>query len=205
SQAEKMMKEVIEIATSINPMMANREMLTNYIIEYARLEVLIINPPPAEDETGLRGQPGITGELKAHLFELAQKDKTLREFMHAFDTPKNWNDVWNPVLLRYRVAFAQTHVFYNLRLTFKDCNLADEMQKDWFKPYLAAMCAWEEHQFRKSLGMPPSLGNDIVGAELRALKMSLFTNCVMNRARYPDIEWRNMIQGIEHGDKANPT
>jgi hypothetical protein len=205
NEAEKMMKVVIEIATSIDPLMANREMLANCIIEYATLQVLIIDPPPAEDESGLRGQPGITGELKAHLFELAQKDKTLREFMHAFDTPKNWDDVWNPVLLRYRIAFAQTHVYYSLRQVFDDINHADEMQKDWFKPYLAAMCAWAEHQYRESLGMLPSLGNDIFGARLRALEMSLFTKCVMSGARYPDIEWQNMIHEIEHGDKANPT
>lgn len=113
-QAEKMMEEVIKVANAPDPRMANRENLTNWILECAQFQVLVIDPPPAEGPTGLRGQPGITGELKARLFELAQKDKTLREFMHAFDTPKDWDDVWDPVLMRYRMAFAWTHVFQSL-------------------------------------------------------------------------------------------
>ncbi len=203
SQAGKMMEEVIKVATSLDPRMANREKLTNCVIEYAQFQVLVIDPPPAEDSTGLRGQPGITGELKAHLFELAQKDKSLRDFMHAFYTPKDWDDVWNPVLLRYRMAYAWTHVFHVLRSAFDDVNHADG--KDWFKPYLAAMCAWQEHQYRNSLGMPPSLDDSRMGADLRALMMSVFMNCVMDGVRYPDLEWRDRIQKVERGDEANPT
>lgn len=143
NHAEKMMEEVIKVATGPDPRMANREKLTNCIIEYAQFQVLVIDLSPTEDPTGLRGQPGITGELKARLFELAQKDKTLREFMYALDTPKDWDDVWNPVLMRYRLVFAWTHVFHTLRLAFDDLNRAEG--KDWFRPYLATMCAWQEH------------------------------------------------------------
>ena len=202
SQAEKMMEEVIKVATAPDPRMANRETLTNCIIEYAQFQVLVIDPPPAEDPTGLRGQPGITGELKAHLLQLAQKDKTLQEFMHAFDTPKDWDDVWDPVLLRYRMAFGWTHVFHTLRLAFDDVNHAEG--KDWFKPYVAAMCAWRENEYRRSLGIPPSLDDSEVGADLRAMMMSGFMNCVMEGARYPDLEWKERMQMAERDDEDAP-
>lgn len=203
SQAEKMMEEVVKVATSSDPRMANREKLTSCVIEYAQFQVLVIDPPPVEDPTGFRGLPGITGELKARLFELVEKDKGLQEFMHSFDTPKDWDDVWNPVLLRYRMVYAWTHVFHLLRLAFDDVNHAQG--KDWFKPYLAAMCAWQEHQFRKLLGMPPSLDDSGMGADFRALMMSAFMNCVMDGVRYPDLEWREKLQKVERGDESERT
>jgi hypothetical protein len=43
--------------------MANREMLVSTVVEMAHFQVLVMEPPPIEDPTGLRGQLGITGVL----------------------------------------------------------------------------------------------------------------------------------------------
>ena len=137
--AEEMIDEVAKVVTSPDPRMANRERLTSCVMELAQFQVLVIDPPPTEDPTGLRGQPGITGELKAHLLELAQKDKGLREFMYAFPTPKSVDDVWNPVLGQYRINYAWTTVYHTLRFAFDDVNHAEG--KDWFRPFVAAECA----------------------------------------------------------------
>jgi hypothetical protein len=155
-------------------------------------------PPPAPDTTGLRGKPGITGELKAHLLELTQRDEELKEFMHDFDTPTGWDDVWNAVLMRYRLLHASTHVFHTLRVAFDGANQAEG--KDWFPPYVAAMCAWQEHEYRRCLGMPPALGSSGNSADIEALKMSAFMNCVMSGARYPDLDWRKLDGTTERGD-----
>ena len=151
--AEKMREEVVKVATSPNPRMANRERLTSGVIELVQFQVLIIDPPPAEDPTVLRGQPGITGELKAHLLELLEKDKGLMEFMHAFPTPKNAEDAWNTVWGRYRIVAAWAHLYRMLRFAFDDVNHAEG--KDWFNPFVAAECAWQEYQYRELLSMPP--------------------------------------------------
>ena len=118
--------------------------------------------------------------------------------MHAFHTPKDWDDVWDPVLMRYRMVYAWTHVFNMLRFAFDDVHHAED--KDWFKPFVAAMCAWQEHKYRNVLGMPPSLGDARFGADLRALMMSGFIDCVMEGIRYPYLEWRDRIQKLERGD-----
>lgn len=196
--AEKMMEEVTKVATSPDPRMANKK-LASLIIEFAQFQVLVIDPPPADDPTGLRGQPGITGELKAHLFDLAQKDERLREYMHAFDTPKDWGDVWDPVLVRYQVVAAWTQVFNRLRFAFNDFNPTES--KDWFKPCVAAICASKEHQYRDCLGMPPSLDDSGMGAGLRALMMCGFLDCVLEGARFPDLEWRERVQKIERDEE----
>jgi len=204
-RGEYLMGEVIKIATSSDPKMVNREKLTNHVISYAQLQVLVIPPPPAEDQTGLRGQPGITGELKSRLLDLAQKDKTLREFMHGYDTPRTWDDVWNPVLLEYRWRNACINVFNQVRLAFDDVNF--EKEKDWFKPFVAAMCASQEHHYRMSIGMPPSLpySEDEMGATMYAVAMSTFSYRVMEGIRYPDIEWKKHMQEFEHGDGVSLT
>jgi hypothetical protein len=185
--AEMMREEVLKIAFSPDPRMANRERLTSCVIELAQFQVLIINPPPAEDPTGLRGQPGITGELRAHLLELAQKDKGLREFMHAFPTPKSVDDVWKTVWGRYRVVAAWMHVYHMLRFAFDDVNHAEG--KDWFKPFVAAMCAWQEYQYRELLGMPPAFEGPKTEAWKKAVKMSYFSDFVLEGARFPDLVW----------------
>ncbi len=191
---EKMMEEVAKVATSSDPRMANRERLVSCVIELAQFQVLIIDPLPAEDPTGLRGQPGITGELKAHLQVLVEKDKGLREFMHAFSTPNNADDVWSPVMGRYRIAFAWTHVHQMLRFAFDDVNHAEG--KDWFKPFVAAECAWQEYQYRELLGMPSALEVGETEAWKNALKMSFFSQCVLEGARFPDLKWRERADGM---------
>lgn len=185
--AEMMREEVAKVVTSPDPRMLNRERLTSCVIELAQFQVLVIDLPPAEDPTGLRGQPGITGELKAHLLELAQKDKGLREFMHAFPTPKNVGGVWNPVLGRYRVVHAWTSVHHMLRFAFDDVNHTEG--KDWFKPFVAAMCAWQEYIYRESLGMPPAFEGPKAEAWKKAAKMSYFSDFVLEGGRFPDLEW----------------
>jgi len=184
--AVEMREEVLKVAFSPDPRMANRERLTSCVIEFAQFQVLLIDPPPAEDPTGLRGQPGITGELRAHLLELAQKDKGLREFMHAFPAPKNADDVWTTVLGRYRVVAAWTHVYHMLRFAFDDVNHAEG--KDWFNPFVAAMCAWQEYEYRELLGMPPAFEGPKTEAWKKAVKMSYFSDFVLEGGRFPDLE-----------------
>jgi hypothetical protein len=115
-QAESMMQEIIKVSLSPDPRMANRSKLRDCLWEMSRFQVLVIDPPSAKEQSGLRGQVGITGELKPTLFELYQADEGLRQLFHGSgETPKNWDDVWNPVLLRYRLCHAWTHIFHTLR------------------------------------------------------------------------------------------
>lgn len=195
-QATKMMDSVIAIAVSPDPRMANRQRLTECVLELAQFQVLVMEPPPVPDPTGLRDQPGITGELRAHLVELAHKDRGLKEFMHSFEAAETWDDVWNPVLMRYRLLHAWTHVYNNLRSALNDVNPTKE--KDWFRPFLAAMCAWQEHDFRKTLGMPPALPTKgKLDADLHSMMMSSFMNRVLSGVRFPDLEWRHSMAEFE--------
>ncbi|HKF49879.1 MAG TPA: hypothetical protein VKB38_21130 [Terracidiphilus sp.] len=200
-----MMEEVVKISLSLNPLMANRERLAHCVLAWARFQVLVIKPPPAEDLTGLRGQPGITGELKTRLLELYRADEGLQDtFKNIEDKPKNWperwDDLWVPVDLGYRLRYAHAQVYRGLRLAFGDCPKGSET-KDWFEPFVVAMCAFEENAYRRSLGMPSALGpeREIVG---RSLLLSLFMDCVLDGARDPFVEWKSRIGDTEKGNHA---
>jgi hypothetical protein len=188
-EAEAMLEKVIQIALSPNPIMANREVLSDRMIGYAESQVLVLEPPPAVDGTGLRGLYGISGVLKSRLVEIAQKHKTIIEFMHQFPEVKTWDDVWNPVLFRYRINYGWAHVFSALRVELKDYN----SERDWFSPYLACMCAWDEHRIRESIGMPSLLDEDPFQANMKALTLSSFLNRVMEGHKYPDLAWTNLV------------
>jgi hypothetical protein len=199
--AAMMMEEIVKTASSRDPRMANREKLANYVFTFAQFQVLVIDPPPALDPTRLRGQLGITGELKAHLFKLAENDKSLREFVHGLPVPLAQDDLWNAVLLRFRVLHAWAHVFHLLRAAFDDYNPAPG--KDWFQPFVLAMCGWCEHGYRQCIGLPPSIEEGDLTIEEQALIMSGFRNCVLSGARYPDLEWNDRIRKVAI-DKDNP-
>ena len=190
-----MMHEVITIASSPNPLMANRERLAAQLFEYARFQAIVLEPAPASDPTGLRGQPGITGEIRAHALERVKVDKELQEFMHGIDEPKNLDELVGILSARYRVLFAWTHVFHTLRFDFDDVNQATD--KDWFKPFVAVMCAWHEHHFRHLLGLPHSLPGTSSDADVASLYLSGFVECVNSEAKYPDLEWLRRIQTVE--------
>lgn len=187
--SEQMADAITKIALSADPRMTNREALTNSVIELARFQVLVISPAPADDATGLRGQAGITGELKERLLDLSHTDDDLVEVFSTFDTPRSWDEAWSTVLLVYRASWARAHVFHLLREAFGDMNPADDWANDWFQPYVAAMCGWQEDVYRRALGMPSALDEEPDVADLKSLALYLFMEWVMKGVKYPDLEW----------------
>jgi hypothetical protein len=194
-QTENMMAGLTKVSSSPDPRMENRELLSEAVIEYAKLQVLLLDPYPMPDPTGFRGRPGITGELKSHLLELVDKDEYLRELLRELDSPKKLADVSDVILIRYRLMYAWTNVLQSLRLPLEDANLQDG--KDWFRPYLAAICAWEEHQYRELIGMAPSLDDSDGDGGMRARTMSLFVNYVTEGVRDPLATWQERIGQLD--------
>jgi hypothetical protein len=70
--------EINGICNAADPVLACRDKLAKTMLKFASYQVLVIPPAPEEDPSGLRGQPGITGELKARLDQLVQRNDELR-------------------------------------------------------------------------------------------------------------------------------
>lgn len=193
----KLMDEVVKIASSPDPRMSNREKLASYVFDYSKFQVLLLKAPPDEDVTGLRGQPGITGELKAHCVELFERDKDLRSLLETGEGTLNQQNVLAAADTGYRLAFAGSHVFHLLRSAFADANVDPDCSRDWFRPFVAIMCSWHEAGFRRELKMPPSLPGSETEASSAAMFLSGFWSCVLEGAQFPDREWRRRMESDE--------
>ena len=186
--AERLIREVGEVVTARDPVIANRENLASYVLEMAKYQALILPSltETEEDITGLRGRPGVTGELKAHLKNIAEKDNDIKKLAWSLGNPTS-QDLYQACLFKYSVAGFMAHVFHCTRIALGDSHPSPE--KDWYRPFVAAMCAWEEHNFRKAIGLPDVLASQDSYGPTAALKYSTFLNTVMNGAKYPNLEW----------------
>jgi hypothetical protein len=196
---EQLVQEGLAIANSENPVMENRTRLAAAVAECARLQVLVIPPPPEFDSTAIRGKWGVSGELKQRLLDLATANKDLREWLYGFAGVDTWNAVWDAVLTRYWIVLARANVLSALRRPLDDSHPVFE--KDWYKPFLEAQCGRYEHEYRESLELPSNLAAESFAATIQCMKLALFVNCVIQGAKYPDLDWRDRCAEI---DRAGP-
>ena len=135
-----------------NAVLANRELLCNELIECAHYGVLVLPAAPGDDTTGLRGQLGITGELRSHL------EEALRESDHFKDRSGNMGQDLEDVgreefyplcYVGYLQAQSTICVFDKVRRELND-HIA-EPGRDWLWPTATALYAWEEHGHRQPL------------------------------------------------------
>lgn len=200
THALAMMNGAIEVATSETPRLANRRKMADYVYDYARTTVLSLEPAPAEDPTGLRGQPGITGELKTHLLAVIHKDELIRNYMDQSGIPHEWDSSWATVTLLHRGYHAYAHVFQSIRLAYDDAKEED----DWFRPFVAASCGWAEHLFRQELGLPLVFNDSDGRGNIRALWYSTFSNRVKGGENDPLASWRADLAEFEQDDGRDP-
>ena len=137
----------------------------------------------------MRGRPGISGELKAHLKEIAEKDKEIRELAWSLDNPEQ---LYNACLLRYWTAAFLANGFNRTRIALGDHHPSRE--KDWFRPFLAAMCAWEEYGYREAIGLPDILATQTGYGIVAGLRYQSFLSIVMSGAQYPNFEWEEQCK-----------
>lgn len=192
---QQLVDEAIKIAEAEDPVQALREHLAEAVMEAAKYQVLVIPAAPDDDETGMRGVLGISGELKAHLLELAKQSKPLREWLHGFGLVETWDDVWNPVLFRHWYTLTRANVLSSLRKPLDDAHNIPKM--DWYRPFLESQCAFQEHEYREALGWPSNLADERGQAGIEALKLSLYVNCVVQGAKYPDLDFQDRMKKIE--------
>jgi len=77
-------EEITAIFNSENQVIANRKKFVESILAFAKYQVLVLDKDDStDDETGLLGLPGISGELRKHLVKIGEKDKLIKEDLHG--------------------------------------------------------------------------------------------------------------------------
>jgi hypothetical protein len=186
--SEQLWIRLQDIIRDANPVMKCRQALCDAVLELSNYQVLVLPPPPELDTTGLRGTQGITGELKPRLLEISEKNETLRELVYgAFPGKPTYEEVWNLVAgLHWRNAW-WTETINAARNALGDCNAVQD--RDWYRPFLHAMCVFAEDTYRKDIGMPPAIPGDGFPAPL---VYSSLLQAVLRGDRYPDLSWREL-------------
>lgn len=191
SLAREMYLELNRVCNSVDPVAACREKLALAMLRYASLQVLMIPPGNEHDDTGLRGQPGITGELQRHIVEIASNNEQLRSVLHGAGASLEIEVVTDVVERLYWQALWYLETLNAARVELGDFREQD----DWFESFKHAACASAEHIYRREAGLPPAFDENL--ASVAPTAYSIFTDIVLSGASRPDIEWRDYYKDTD--------
>lgn len=177
------------VCNAADPIMACRDKLATAMLKFASYQVLVIPPAPAEDPSGLRGQPGITGELKEQLIQIVQKNDDLRTEMFEATDSRSFDAVWEVVQRSYWKSYWHLGAFDAARIELNDI----EKGCDWYKSFMHAACANREHLYRWELELPPAFDEDV--AQRASTAYSIFTDIVLSGEENPASKWRDYHEG----------
>ncbi len=177
--------EINGICNAADPIVACRDKLVNMMLRFASYQVLIIPPAPEKDPSGLRGQPGITGELKARLVEVVQKNDSLRTEMYEATESRSYDALWKVLQRSYWQSNWFLRTFDAARVELNDV----EKDHDWYYLFTHAACANQEHVYRWELDMPQAFAEDV--AKTASFAYAIFSDIVLSGDENPVTEWRD--------------
>jgi len=155
------------------------------VLKLASYQVLVIPPEPDDDPSGLRGQPGVSGELTAHLEALFRKNDDLRSAIFNANVTESGKDLLILVQQRYWETSWWLETLNATRIELGD----SITENDWYPPFLHAACAHHEHVYRWELELPPAFEDSIAADASTAY--SMFADIVLSGTKDPADEWRN--------------
>lgn len=184
------LSEVDRIVAANDRVLANRRFFTQAMLGMSRVLVLLIAPKETLGR-GLLNEPGISGELREHLAKIIRADKELAEQLYGAGADLEQlsnSQAFDGCVALYNVSLLTLIVADAIRRALGDCHEVPE--KDWYHPFLHAMCVWDEHNYRRAIKLSPAL--DSPDPEMEALRYSLFMNIVLRGERFPDVAWNRL-------------
>jgi hypothetical protein len=179
----KIYLETNAVCNAGNPVAACREKLTATMLHYAMYQVLLIPARPAKDESGLRGLPGISGELSAHVEKLSRTNMMLMSDLHESEYFNEIEDIRKLVEVECWKSFWILETLNQARIGLGDFQEKD----DWYFPFKHAACAAQENLYRIDLDLPPAFADSV--ARRAPTAYSIFTDIVISGASDPLTEW----------------
>lgn len=167
---------------------ACRDKLVPAMLSFAPLRVVTLAAPPSPDPSGLRGLPGISGELNAHLDKILQHDLELRRRIEASGPPADRE-------LKVQGCFWEAKWFlesFNAARLIVGDTVAD---RDWYRPFMHAACVNQEHLYRRMLDLPPLFDEELAQSVVSAY--SIYTDVIVAGAPDPDLEWRQYCEELQ--------
>jgi hypothetical protein len=185
--AKQAFAHLLPALISQHPQKACRTLLVEWSLLDSDYRVMMIPPLPEPDWTGLRGLPGISGELRQHTLALAQTYEPIKDALHAASLEINKYTVDSVILVLASQAGYLMNIANTARIAIDDYH--HDHDKDWFLPMTYSFCVSSENALRKLISLPTSKDQDMA-----ALIHSTMMHTVLSGVRFPDITWRNQYQ-----------
>jgi hypothetical protein len=187
--ARELFLDINRICNSAEPKTVCREELVRAVLDLAAYQVLIIPPPPGEDSTGLRGQPGVSGELQPGIVDLCAKDDDLRPAVYGKTDSRAHDELFSVIRKLYWETCWRAGTLNATRLALGD----GDADNDWYPAFVHAACVTQEHKYRWQLEMPPAFSESV--AREAANAYAVFTDIVVSGSNDPVTEWREFCAG----------
>jgi hypothetical protein len=148
--------QVADVFRSPNKIMMVREKLAENVIMMSKYMVLILPAPTEVCETGFdwRELPGISGALGTHLEDIANHNKEIQDLKNTTEA-RDLQQLQKACLFSFWRFSLGVTVFDSIRIKLGDKH--PDKTQDWMRPFIHAMCAWEEANYRKSIELPDIL------------------------------------------------
>ena len=176
-------EKVFSIDQAENPFLKLRELLTNYVLAFTRLQVHCLTK---EEKAGqfYADCPYISGELHHHIRALADHNEELKRLKWEHE---NLTDV---ELVGFCNARSAVFLYCVNGLNIVRIMRGDkDSPKDWFRPFLRSMLIWDEDTCRGQIGLP-----SLLPGSMDALEHSTFMNMVVDVYQNPLYEWEKAYQ-----------
>lgn len=187
--------EINQVCGSREPVKLLREKLATQMLRFAMYQVLMIPPAPEPDPFGMRGLPGITGELAARREQLVDRDIALGSSIHEVDEFDENTDIDRLVSIEFWRHFWNLETLNAARIYY-----GDSTPEDWFEAFRFAACANQENIYRLDLDLPSAFEHRI--ALTAPTAYAIFTDIVIAGAEDPLSEWRDYHSGQNIPDPA---
>jgi hypothetical protein len=170
--------KIFALPNATNPFLAVRELIANYVLAFASIQVLTLKPEEKTDAF-YAGCPYISGELYKHIQAAADHHAELKQLKWTHDSLSD-EELMSFCNTRGAVLLYYVNGLNIVRRADKDF----DANKDWFRPFIKSMLIWQEDTYRRNLGLPPLLPDPTA-----ALEYSAFLNAVTNGAPNPYYDW----------------
>jgi len=187
--ARNLYLEVSRICNTTDPVTACRDQFAATMLKSASYQVLVIPAPPEADDSGLRGLPGISGELQTSLVDICEINDDLRSTMYRETDSQKFDTLWQIIQRLHWETRWLLDTLNATRIALGDCVDDD----DWYKPFLHAACVTLEHTYRWELEMPAAFDDEI--AREAASTYAVFADIVLSGSKNPAAEWREYASG----------
>ena len=179
------------ILTSKNPLLTNRQIICDGVIGQAQYGVLVTEEEILGNRnSALKGLPIVSGKLKDHIMEIAEKDDEIKDLKLSLKDV-NQESLHAACLRRYWVYGLKVKVFNDIRVAAKEVKevFPADMEKDWLYPLVESQLAWQETLFRKMIGLKNILDTDEIRAAVKSASIYTLIKFVMDGEKYPYLKW----------------